>query len=95
MAEPLPAKIQLDRITESDADVLLAKLDDSVQNKLQGHATAIVHRYSQLALPADRLFANLVRYAVSEDGALHAERSISKPCGRIFTPRARRCDGVT
>ncbi len=74
MAEPLPAKIQLDRITESDADVLLAKLDDSIQNNLQGHATAIVHRYSQLALPADRLFANLVRYAVSEDGALHAEK---------------------
>ncbi len=74
MAEALPAKHQLDRLTETDPDLLLAALDDSIQNNLQGHATAIVSRYGQLMLPADRLFAHLVRYAVSEDGALHAEK---------------------
>ncbi|MCA9058749.1 MAG: hypothetical protein KDA85_09625, partial [Planctomycetaceae bacterium] len=30
--------------------------------------------YGQLNLPADQIFATLLKYAVSEDGALHAEK---------------------
>ena len=74
MAEPLPVKYHLDRISVTDAEGLLAKLDEAVQNNLQGHATAIAHRYGELALPEDRLFGTLLKYAVSEDGALHAEK---------------------
>jgi hypothetical protein len=74
LAEPLPVKHHLDRISATDADGLLAKLDEAVQNNLQGNATAIAHRYGELALPADRLFGTLLKYAVSEDGALHAEK---------------------
>lgn len=74
LAEPLPARHHLDRLTDKDADGLLAKLDDAIQNNLQGQATAIVHRYGELSLPAERVFGTLVRYAVSEDGALHAEK---------------------
>ena len=74
LPEPLPLQFHLDRLTANDADSLLAKLDESIQNNLQAHASAVVHRYGSLSLPADRLFASLARYATSEDGALHAEK---------------------
>jgi len=74
LADPLPAQHHLDRLTATDADSLLLKLDEAIQNNLQGHATAVAHRYGQLALLADRLFGTLLRYAVSEDGALPAEK---------------------
>ncbi|MBS0266695.1 MAG: hypothetical protein JSS02_32505 [Planctomycetes bacterium] len=74
LAEPLPVKHHLDRLQAQDADGLLAKLEDAIQNNLQGHATAVVQRYGQLSLPVDRLFGTLARFAISEDGALHAEK---------------------
>ena len=74
LAEPLPVKHHLDRLSVTDADALLAKMDEAVQNNLQAHATAIAYRYGELSLPADQLFGTLLRYAVSEDGALHAEK---------------------
>ena len=64
----------MDRLTATDADGLLSQLDDAIQNNLQGHATAIAQRYGELSLPDDRLFATMLKYAVSEDGALHAEK---------------------
>jgi hypothetical protein len=74
MSEPLPVKYQLDRVTEKDADSLLVRLDEAIRDNLQAHAATIVYRYGQLGLPENRIFAHLVRYAVSEDGALHAEK---------------------
>ena len=52
------------------------QLDDAIQNNLQGHATAIAQRYGELSLSHDRLFATMLKYAVSEDGALHAEKYV-------------------
>ena len=74
LASPLPVKHHLDRLSKTDADGLLAQLDDAIQNNLQAHATAIAHRYGELALPEERLFKTMLKYAVSEDGALHAEK---------------------
>ena len=74
LSEPLPIQRHLERLAANDADGLLAKLDDSIQNNLQAHAAAVVHRYGELSLPVDRLFATLACYATSEDGALHAEK---------------------
>ncbi len=74
LASPLPVKYHMDRLTATDADGLLAQLDAAIQNNLQGHATAIAQRYGELSLPDDRLFATMLKYAVSEDGALHAEK---------------------
>jgi hypothetical protein len=34
----------------------------------------LVHRYGELGLPPRPVFDLLLRYAVSEDGALHAEK---------------------
>ena len=41
---------------------------------LQGRASAVVYRYGSLGHDARRVFDVLLRYAVSEDGALHAEK---------------------
>ena len=74
MSNPLPAKHHLDQLAKTDADGLLAQLDEAIQTNMQAHATAIVHRYGELSLPEDRLFSSMLKYAVSEDGALHAEK---------------------
>ena len=36
--------------------------------------TAVVHRYGEQGHPARPVFDLLLRYAISEDGALHAEK---------------------
>lgn len=74
LAEPLPAKHHLNRLSGLDSDALLVKLDEAVQNNLQAHATAVVQKLSETSLPPERIFSSLLRYAVSEDGALHAEK---------------------
>jgi len=74
LANPLPAKHHLDQLAKTDVEGLLSLLDEAIQNNLQAHATAIVHRYGELSLPEDRLFSSMLKYAVSEDGALHAEK---------------------
>ncbi|MEY4568091.1 MAG: hypothetical protein RLY14_3061 [Planctomycetota bacterium] len=74
LAEPLPARHHLDRVSGKDIEGLLAQLTDAIENNLQGLATAVVHRYGELNLAAEPLFRHLVRFAVSEDGALHAEK---------------------
>lgn len=73
-AEPVPSKRQVGAIKVKDPDKLLAQLDEAVRSKLQSHAAAIVHQCSQLNLPEGPVFERLLRFGVSEDGALHAEK---------------------
>lgn len=72
--QPLPVKYHTDRQNGLDGPALLTRLDEAIRNNLQAHATAIVHSYGQLGLPAEPVFDMLLKYAVSEDGALHAEK---------------------
>lgn len=72
--ESLPAKYQLDRVADNDPGSLLAKLDRAIRDNMQGQATAIVQQYGTLGHPAEPVFRLLAGYAVSEDGALHAEK---------------------
>jgi hypothetical protein len=88
LAEPLPAKHHLDRLSGLDADGLLVKLDEAVQNNLQGHATAVVRKMSETAIPAENVFGTLLRYAVSEDGALHAEKYFNTVWDDFHSTRA-------
>jgi hypothetical protein len=73
-AEPVPSKRQLSAIKNSEEAVLLDQLDEAVQDNMQAHAAAIVRRYADLGLPEGPVFDRLLRYAISEDGALHAEK---------------------
>ena len=72
--EPLPLAGQLNQISSSDAQVLLRETDEAIRGNLQARAAALVARYGQLEFEPRPVFDLLLRYAVSEDGALHAEK---------------------
>ncbi len=70
--EPMPLKRQISQAT--DQAKLLAELDDNIRQNLQGHAAGVVHRCGMNGIEPEIVFKSLLRYAVSEDGALHAEK---------------------
>jgi hypothetical protein len=72
--EPLPVRRHVEQLKTTDADQLLREAEEAIRQNLQGHAAAIVHRYGELGHPERRVFDLMLRYAVSEDGALHAEK---------------------
>ncbi len=72
--QPLPVKWHLDGIKSTEADALLREADDAIRQNLQSRAAAIIHRYGELGHPSRPVFDLMLRYAVSEDGALHAEK---------------------
>jgi hypothetical protein len=72
--EALPVKWHLDRTKSTDPAVLLRETEEAIRGNLQAQAAAIVHRYGELGHPARPVFDLLLRYAISEDGALHAEK---------------------
>jgi hypothetical protein len=71
---PLPVKWQLDQIKSTEPDALLREADEAIRQNLQARAAAIVHHYGELGHAPRPVFDLLLRYAVSEDGALHAEK---------------------
>jgi hypothetical protein len=72
--EPYPLAEQREKIKAKDADTLLRDAEDAIKEKDQARAAALVHRYGELKLPERPVFDLLLKYAVSEDGALHAEK---------------------
>ena len=72
--QPLPVKYHLDGIKTTEADKLLREADDSIRQNLQARTAAIIHRYGELGHAPRPVFDLMLRYAVSEDGALHAEK---------------------
>ncbi|MBX9655183.1 hypothetical protein K2Y11_16335 [bacterium] len=71
---PLPIDQPWKRIKTTEPDKLLSDLDSAIRDNLQGQACNIVNHYGQLAHDPKPLFEVLLRYATSEDGALHAEK---------------------
>ncbi len=71
---PVPPKWHLGQIKSTDADALLREADEAIRQNLQIRAAAIVSRYGELGHTPRPVFDLLLRYAVSEDGALHAEK---------------------
>ena len=72
--EPLPLQQHVQQIKTTEEEALLQEADESIRQNLQARAAAIVHRYGALGHAPRRMFDLLLRYAVSEDGALHAEK---------------------
>jgi hypothetical protein len=72
--EPVPSRRQVSLMTATDQAKLLAELEAMIRQNMQSHASAVVHRYGSLGLPEKAVFELLLRFAVSEDGALHAEK---------------------
>jgi hypothetical protein len=59
---------------EARGKALLKLAEEGIRANDQVTAAAAVHRYGTLGLPARAVFDLLLRYAISEDGALHAEK---------------------
>ena len=72
--QPLPTEYHLNQINTTDPRELLRQAEDAIRQNLQAHAAALVSRCGSLGHPARPVFDLLLRYAVSEDGALHAEK---------------------
>ena len=72
--QPLPVKWHLAGIKSTEAGVLLREADEAIRQNLQARAAAIVYRYGELGHAARPVFDLMLRYAVSEDGALHGEK---------------------
>jgi hypothetical protein len=72
--QPRPFAEQLEKITVKDADILLRGAETAIKEKDQARAAALVHRYGELGHSPRAAFDLLLKYAVSEDGALHAEK---------------------
>src|SRR5262249_39115539 len=72
--EPYPRAEAREKVKAADPAQLLAEADAAIRNKDQALACAVVDRYGSLGHAARPMFDLLLRYAVSEDGALHAEK---------------------
>jgi hypothetical protein len=71
---PLPLAQHLDQIKATEAEALLGEAEEAIRGNLQARAAAVVQRYGDLGHPPRAVFDLLLRYAISEDGALHAEK---------------------
>ena len=72
--QPLPVQWHLDQITVSEPGALLKETEVAIRDNLQARAAALIHRYGQLGHAPRPVFDLMLRYAVSEDGSLHAEK---------------------
>jgi hypothetical protein len=73
-AKPYPFAEQLAEVKTDDAKQLLQQAETAIRAKEQFHAAALVARYGQAGHDAQPVFDMLLKFATSEDGALHAEK---------------------
>jgi hypothetical protein len=71
---PRPLAEFLQAVKLTDAKGLLAEAESAIRANQQEIAAALVHRYGTLGHDPAPVFALMLKYAVSEDGALHAEK---------------------
>ncbi|HVK08128.1 MAG TPA: hypothetical protein VM597_05060 [Gemmataceae bacterium] len=74
LADPYPLAANLEAVKTKDPALLLKEAEAAVKAQDQAQACALIHRYGELGHPARPAFDLLLKYAVSEDGALHAEK---------------------
>ncbi|MGE3804960.1 MAG: hypothetical protein AB7K24_09840 [Gemmataceae bacterium] len=86
--EPYPLADVRDRVKTDKADVLLRMAEEAIRGNDQQLATAAVQRYGELGLAARPVFDLLLQYAISEDGALHAEKYYRTASDEFASTRA-------
>lgn len=70
----IPTERQKAGVKTTDPTLLLNQLDEAIRGGLQAQAAALVHQAGAIGQEAEPVFALMLKYAVSEDGALHAEK---------------------
>jgi hypothetical protein len=71
---PYPFAEHREAVRNVAPNALLSEAETAIKAKDQTRACALVARYGELDRPARPAFDLLLRYAISEDGALHAEK---------------------
>lgn len=72
--QPLPFADHLEKITTEDPVAILKQAEGAIRENNQTLACAAVHRYGQLGHAPRGVFDLMLKYAISEDGRLHAEK---------------------
>src|SRR5262249_11099879 len=72
--QAFPSAEHLEKVKAKDADGLLREAEAAIKDGNQFGVCAAIQRYGEQSLPARPVFDLLLRYAISEDGALHAEK---------------------
>ncbi len=72
--QPYPFAEHDEKVRDIKPDDLLSEAEAAIKSSDQARACALVHRYGLLGRPDRPVFDMLLRFAISEDGALHAEK---------------------
>jgi hypothetical protein len=72
--DPYLTQEEVEAVGVDDAKQLAMLLRESIEDSDQGRSAAIVQRWADAGHPPAPIFDALRQYAVSEDGALHAEK---------------------
>lgn len=72
--EPYPREAHSTEVRDIEPARLLDALEDAIRNRSQTRAAALVARYGSSDRPLRPLWDVLLKYAISEDGALHHEK---------------------
>jgi hypothetical protein len=72
--KPYPFAEHREAVKDVAPDALLSEAETAIRANDQARACALVQRHGDLGLAARPVFDLLLRYAISEDGALHAEK---------------------
>jgi hypothetical protein len=74
LSDPYPQTAHREKVKSEDPATLVKEVEAAIREQNQSHAAALVARYGELKHSARPLFDVLLKYATSEDGALHAEK---------------------
>ncbi len=86
-AEPLPHEIDRENVTATAPDQLLAQTEAAIRDNDQSAAAATVYHYGYLGHAPQPVFDLMLKYAVSEDGRLHAEKYYQTVAEEFATTR--------
>lgn len=87
-AQPYPFAEHREAVQSVAPDALLAEAEAAIKANAQARACALIARYGELGRPERPAFDLLLRYAISEDGALHAEKYYRTVTEEFGTTRA-------
>ena len=85
---------RIEKFDAKDTTLLLRELDGAVRTNDQELAVALVERFTHAGHDVKPVFDTLLKFAVSEDGALHAEKFMNQSPIRSHPQRARESVGA-
>jgi hypothetical protein len=86
-APPYPQAAHLEQVKAKDAAGLLAEAEAAIKSRDQAHACAAVYRYGELGQSPRPVLDLMLKFATSEDGALHAEKYYRTVCEEFSSTR--------